>query len=177
MRLHRRPLHRSPTAASTAEKPIVEVTRVLRSQSTSDVEEMPCDNIQEHEDHELDQVTKVKKGKSALECTVCTLIGERLKLSKKIQLWTTLKMYYVVDEKLKDWLKGSAAKKCGDFKSELNTLYFDDKTDEELQVGPSYRVIPKNWEELVAFWKSGAAQQHPCRRKSHSHKNIIRERM
>lgn len=68
-------------------------------------------------------------------------------------------MYYVVDEKLKDWLKGSAAKKCGDFKSELNTLYFDDKTDEELQVGPSYRVIPKNWEELVAFWKSGAGKK------------------
>ncbi|KAI4981029.1 hypothetical protein ZWY2020_021514 [Hordeum vulgare] len=34
---------------STAEKPIVEVTRVLRSQLTRDVEEMPCDNIQEHE--------------------------------------------------------------------------------------------------------------------------------
>uniref|UniRef100_A0A453QQ43 Uncharacterized protein n=1 Tax=Aegilops tauschii subsp. strangulata TaxID=200361 RepID=A0A453QQ43_AEGTS len=48
---------------STAEKPIVEVTRVLRSQTTRDVEEMPCDNIQEDEDHELGQETKGKKGK------------------------------------------------------------------------------------------------------------------
>ena len=41
-------------------------------------------------------------------------------------------MYYVVDDKLKDWVMGSAAKKWRDFKSELKTLYFDDKTDEEL---------------------------------------------
>uniref|UniRef100_A0A8R7P5Q3 Uncharacterized protein n=1 Tax=Triticum urartu TaxID=4572 RepID=A0A8R7P5Q3_TRIUA len=63
-------------------------------------------------------------------------------------------MYYVVDDKLKDWVMGSAAKKWRDFKSELKTLYFDDKTDEELQVVPDNRVSPTDWEELVAFWKS-----------------------
>uniref|UniRef100_A0A8I6Y6Q5 Uncharacterized protein n=1 Tax=Hordeum vulgare subsp. vulgare TaxID=112509 RepID=A0A8I6Y6Q5_HORVV len=37
---------------STVEKPTVEVTRVLRSQMTRDVDNMPSDNIEEHEGHE-----------------------------------------------------------------------------------------------------------------------------
>ncbi|EMS64173.1 hypothetical protein TRIUR3_01999 [Triticum urartu] len=35
---------------STVEKPAVEVTRVLRSQMTRDVDDMPSDNIEEHEE-------------------------------------------------------------------------------------------------------------------------------
>ena len=68
-------------------------------------------------------------------------------------------MYYVVDDKLKDWVKGSAAKKGRDFKSELKSLYFDEKTDVELQVVPDNRVSPKDWEELVGFWKSEAGKK------------------
>lgn len=68
-------------------------------------------------------------------------------------------MYYVVDDKLKDWVMGSAAKKWRDFKSELKTLYFDEKmTDEELQVVPDNRVSPTDWKELVAFWKTEAGK-------------------
>ncbi|KAE8777749.1 hypothetical protein D1007_49463 [Hordeum vulgare] len=151
---------------STVEKPIVEVTRVLRSQLTRDVEDMPCDNIQEHEDHALYQETKGKKGKkrtrmhnvydrlgtvpssrveynedgqpvgdnaSKFSNFISTLVKSKISLrhrdwrkvevEQEIQLWTTLKMYYVVDDKLKDWVMGSAAKKWRDFKSEMELLH------------------------------------------------------
>ncbi|KAI4978837.1 hypothetical protein ZWY2020_015590 [Hordeum vulgare] len=43
---------------STVEKPTVEVTRVLRSQTTRDVDNMPSDNIEEHEGHEGKKMEK-----------------------------------------------------------------------------------------------------------------------
>ena len=54
---------------------------------------------------------------------------------------------------------GSAGKKWRDFKSELNILYFDDKTDEELQIVPDNRVSPKDWEEIFACWRSEAGKK------------------
>uniref|UniRef100_N1R4G3 Uncharacterized protein n=1 Tax=Aegilops tauschii TaxID=37682 RepID=N1R4G3_AEGTA len=117
--------HQTKRNKSTVEKPTVEVTRVLRSQMTRDVDDMPSDNIEEHEDHELVQETKGKKGKNALECKMCMIDwGQSHQF-----VWSTM-----------DWVMGSAAKKWRDFKSELKTLYFDEKmTDGELQVVPDNR--------------------------------------
>ena len=67
--------------------------------------------------------------------------------------------YYVVDDKLKDYVMGSAHKKWRDFKSELKQKYFKpEQTDEELYAlikKKDSRVSVDDMEWLVKFWRNG----------------------
>ncbi|XP_010233183.1 uncharacterized protein LOC100826644 [Brachypodium distachyon] len=81
-------------------------------------------------------------------------------VTMKTGLMTTLRKYYVVDDKLKDWVMGSAHKKWRDFKSNLKEKFFEDsKTDEEMKALRDDRISPEDWEELIKFWRSEEAKK------------------
>jgi HSP90 family molecular chaperone len=69
--------------------------------------------------------------------------------------------YYVVDDKLKDYVMGSAHKKWKDFKANLKErIYEDERTDEELYslLKKDTRVTPTDSQWLVKFWRSEEAK-------------------
>ena len=64
-----------------------------------------------------------------------------------------------MDERVKDWVMGSAAKKWRDFKSDLKALYFhEEKTDEELLADCDARVHEDDWKWLIDHWRTDAAK-------------------
>ena len=68
-------------------------------------------------------------------------------------------LYYEVDERVKDWVMGSAAKKWRDFNSDLKALYFhEEKTDEELLADCDARVHEDDWKWLIDHWRTDAAK-------------------
>ncbi|XP_040250195.1 uncharacterized protein [Aegilops tauschii subsp. strangulata] len=69
-------------------------------------------------------------------------------------------LYYEVDERVQDWVMGSAAKKWRDFKSDLKALCFhEEKTDEELLADCDARVHEDDWKWLIDHWRTDAAKQ------------------
>lgn len=79
---------------------------------------------------------------------------------QKLLLWNTLKLYYEVDGRVKDWVMGSAAKKWRDFKSDLKALYFhEEKTNEELLADCDARVHEDDWKWLIDHWRTDAAKE------------------
>ena len=72
-----------------------------------------------------------------------------------------LQKYYVVDDKLKDYVMGSAHKKWRDFKVDLKQKFFKpEKTDEELYALrlEDDRVSIDDWKWLIEFWRSEEAK-------------------
>jgi hypothetical protein len=70
--------------------------------------------------------------------------------------------YYVVDDKLKDYVMGTAHKKWRDFKADLKKKFFEpEKTDEELHgliSTEDNRVSIDDCKWLVKFWRSEEAE-------------------
>jgi hypothetical protein len=70
--------------------------------------------------------------------------------------------YYVVDDKLKDYVMGSAHKKWRDFKADLKQKFFKpEETDEELCaliMEEDNRVSVDDCEWLIKFWRSEEAE-------------------
>ena len=69
--------------------------------------------------------------------------------------------YYVVDDKLKDYVMGTAHKKWRDFKADLKKKFFThDKTDEELLAlrVEDNRVSFDDCVWLIKFWRSEEAE-------------------
>ena len=65
--------------------------------------------------------------------------------------------YYVVDDKLKDFVMGSAHKKRKDFKADLRErIYKEERTDEELSalIKKDKIVTPTDSVWLIEFWRS-----------------------
>ncbi|XP_051184785.1 uncharacterized protein [Lolium perenne] len=83
-------------------------------------------------------------------------------VEKKNALLTTLRKYYVVDDKLKDYVMGTSHKKWRDFKVDLKKKFFKpEKTDEEiltLRVEDN-RVSYDDCVWLIKFWRSEEAEK------------------
>ncbi|KAM0873064.1 hypothetical protein ACQ4PT_038316 [Festuca glaucescens] len=83
-------------------------------------------------------------------------------VEKKNALLTTLRKYYVVDDKLKDYVMGTSHKKWRDFKADLKKKFFKpEKTDEEiltLRVEDN-RVSYDDCVWLIKFWRSEEAEK------------------
>lgn len=83
-------------------------------------------------------------------------------VEKKNALLTTLRKYYVVHDKLKDYVMGTAHKKWRDFKADLKKKFFDpEKTDEELFAlrVEDNRVSYDDCVWLIRFWRSEVAEK------------------
>ncbi|CAM0911614.1 unnamed protein product [Alopecurus aequalis] len=81
---------------------------------------------------------------------------------KKNELMTTLRKFYVVADKLKDFVMGSAHKKWKDFKADLRQrIYKEERTDEELYAlfKKDNRVTRTDCEWLINFWRSEEAKK------------------
>ena len=69
--------------------------------------------------------------------------------------------FYVVDDKLKDFVMGSAHKKWKDFKADLRErIYKEERTDEELYAlfKNDNRVTLDDCKWLINFWRSEEAK-------------------
>ena len=69
--------------------------------------------------------------------------------------------YYVVDDKLKDYVMGSAHKKWKDFKADLKEkIYKEERTEEELYdlFKKDTRVTPIDVKWLIEFWQTEQAK-------------------
>jgi hypothetical protein len=79
-----------------------------------------------------------------------------------IQIYAFQK-YYVVDDKLKDYVMGSAHKKWRDFKEDLKQKFFKpEETDEDIYALiriKDNRVSEDDCEWLVKFWRSEEAEK------------------
>ncbi|XP_040378258.1 uncharacterized protein LOC102718885 isoform X4 [Oryza brachyantha] len=87
--------------------------------------------------------------------------------SQKLKLWRDLKLFYEVDERVQDWVMGTAAKIWKDFKADLKATHFDEtKTDKQLIAICDERVNPADWKWLINHWRSPLAQEHSQRGKA-----------
>lgn len=99
-------------------------------------------------------------------------------VEKKNVLLTTLRKYYVVDDKLKDYVMGSAHKKWRDFKADLKQKFLKpEKTDEELHAIikiEDNRVSVDDFEWLLRFWRSEEAEKRSEQgRKNRSSQKVL----
>ncbi|KAL3814527.1 hypothetical protein ACJIZ3_015795 [Penstemon smallii] len=87
------------------------------------------------------------------------LYWKSVPLENKETMWQKVQSRFVIDPKCKDWVLGSLSVKWKAWKHVLKAKhYHPHETDEERLADRDERVLPDQWEALIALWNTEAVQ-------------------